>query len=121
MQVNKSSSDFWNNLTLTWKKCADLPIECFATSVTVLDGKVFIAVIDNEDYCYNPLMYDLYKDEWSVLPSLPCVEFSLVAVPCKKQLLVIGGLASNEVTNKVYTLDEDNKGWTTPYPNMPTT
>ena len=97
-----------------------MPIECFATSVAELDGRVFIAVTDNENYCFNPLMYDPYKDEWSVLPNLPCVEFSLVAVPYKKQLLAIGGLASNEVSNKVFAWDEDNKRWTTPYPNMPT-
>ena len=89
-QVSKSSSDFWNNLELTWKKCADLPMKCCVTSTAELDGKVYVAVSDNDDY---PLMYDPYKDEWSVLPKLSHAhrEFSLVAVPHKKQLLAIGG------------------------------
>ena len=66
-------------------------------------------------------MYDSYKDKWSELPKLPYSKFSLVVAPCKKQLLAIGGLTSNnEVSNKVFACDEDNKRWTTPYPNMPT-
>ena len=116
-----SSSDFWNSLKLAWKKCADLPVKCCTSSVAELDGKVYVAVSGNNDHLSSPLMYDPYKDEWSVLPNLPHVYFSLVAVPYKKQLLAIGGLTSNgEVSNNVFAWDEDNKEWTTPYPNMPT-
>ena len=69
---------------------------------------------------FVPLMYDSYKDKWSILPKLPYAWFSLVVVPYKK-LLAIGGLTSDdEVTNKVFAWDEDKKRWTTPYPNMPT-
>ena len=118
LQVSKSSSDFWNSLKLTWKKCADLPAKCGAISVAELDGKVYITLTG--DYAY-PLMYDSCKDEWSLLPNLPHGWFSLVAVPHKKQLLAIGGLTSNnEVSSEVFAWDEDNKRWTTPYPNMPT-
>ena len=117
-QVSKSSSDFWNNLKLTWKKCADLPVKCGPVSVAELDGKVYVTVTGNYDY---PLMYDSYKDEWSLLPKLPHGWFSLVAVPHKNQLLAIGGLTSNkEVSNKVFAWDNNNKRWITPYPNMPT-
>ena len=83
-QVSNSSSDFWNSLKLTWKKCADLPVKYHATSVAELDGKVYVAVTHSY---YSPLMYDPYKDEWSVLPKLPHAHFSLVAVPYKKQIL----------------------------------
>ena len=117
-QVSMSSSDFWNGLKLTWKMCADLPVKCGAVSVAELDGKVYVTLTGNRDY---PLMYDSYEDEWSLLPKLPHGWFSLVAVPHKKQLLAIGGLTSNkEVSNKIFAWDEDNKRWTTPYPNMPT-
>ena len=84
-QVSKSRSDFWNSVKLTWKKCADLPVICCADSVAELDGKVYVAVSRNDDHLYNLLMYDPYKDEWSVLPKLPHAHcFSLVAVPYKK-------------------------------------
>ena len=93
----------------------------YATSVAELDGKVYVAVLGDRSYNYIPRMYDCQKDEWSMLPELPYAEFSLVAVPYKKQLLAIGGLTSNdEVSNKVFAWDEDNKEWTTPYPDMPT-
>ena len=95
------------------------------TSAAELNGKVYVAVdIDgtgNEEFA--PLMYDCYKDKWTVLPKLPHnhVFFSLVTASHKKQLLAIGGLtSSNKVSNKVFAWDEDNKRWTTPYPNMPT-
>ena len=110
----------WNDLKLTWKRCADLPVRCRASSVAELDGKVYVAISSN-DHDLVPLMYDSYKDEWSVLPELPCYWFSLVAVPYKKQVLAIGELTSkDEFSNKVFAWDQDNKRWTTPYPNMPT-
>ena len=65
-QVSQSSSGFWNDLKLTWKRCADLPVKCHAISVAELDGKVYVAVTDS-DYGDSvdsvPLMYDSYKDE----------------------------------------------------------
>ena len=103
-----------------WKKRADLPVRCRATSVAELDGKVYVAVVKSDHSNFVPRVYDSNEDEWSVLPKLPYAWFSLVAVPYKKQLLAIGGLCSNEVSNKVFAWDEDKKRWTTPYPNMPT-
>ena len=122
-QVSKRSTDFWNGLELSWKKCADLPVKCLAVSVAELDDKVYVSVSGNKDYLCSPLVYDPYKDEWpwSVLPKLSIMHFSLVAVPSKKQLLAIGGLTGNdEVSNKVFAWDGDSERWTTPYPNMPT-
>ena len=96
---------------------------CWATSVTELDGKVYVAAKgDGVDY-FDPLMYDSHKDEWLLLPKLPHGGFSLVAVPYKKQLLAIGGMTTDDafkVNGSVFAWDESNKIWTTPYPNMPT-
>ena len=125
-QVNKSSSDFWNNLKLTWQQCADQPVKCWVTSVVELDGKVYVS-----GYCAGgvyafPLMYDSNKDQWSTLPCLPGTHgrFSLVNCNEKKQLLVIGGRTINngvfEMSNKVFLWDEKYNKWFTPYPNMPT-
>ena len=123
-QVNKSSSDFWNSFKLTWQQCADLPAKYFAISVAELDGKVYVTTIGSRGRDFEPLMYDSNKDQWSTLPALPYVRFSLVTVPDRKQLLAIGGVVTNnnvvEISNKVFLWDEENRKWTTPYPNMPT-
>ena len=123
-QVNKSSSDFWNNLNLTWQQCADLPGKCWASSVAELDGKVYVSGGDGGGAYACPFMYDSNKDQWSTLPDLPCALFSLVTVTEKKQLLAIGGCTNNngviEESNKVFLWDEKYKKWLTPYPNMPT-
>ena len=123
-QVNKSSSDFWNNLNLTWQQCADLPEKYWVSSVAELNGKVYAAIKDSKYPRYDPLMYDSSKDQWSSLPALPYVNFTLVTVTDRKQLLAIGGTVSvggmDKITNKVFLWDEVNRKWTTPYPNMPT-
>ena len=123
-QVNKSSSDFWNNLKLTWQQCTDLPRKCWATSVAELDGKVYVSGCGGRGTYGYPFVYDSNKDQWSTLPDLPCVLFSLVTVTEKKQPLAIGGVTNNngvvEISNKVFLWDEKYKKWLTPYPNMPT-
>ena len=123
-QVNKSSSDFWNNLKVTWQQCADLPEKCWPMSVAELDGKVYVAGYSGGGGYTSPYMYDSNKDRWSTLPALPCWYFSLVTVTEKKQLLVIGGDTMNngviEFSNKVFLWDEKYNKWLTPYPNMPT-
>ena len=120
-QVNNSSSDFWNSLKLTWQHCAELPSKCYVESVAELDGKVYVTVSDSNYARENPLMYDSNKDQWSTLPELPYVHFSLVTVPDRKQLLAIGGIGDHKViSNKVFLWDEENRKWTTPYFNMPT-
>ena len=94
-QVNKSSSDFWNSLQLTWQQCTDLPSKCCALSVAELDGKVYAAMYNSKGGYRDPLMYDSSKDQWSSLPALPYGNFSLVTVPDRKQLLAIGGSVNN--------------------------
>ena len=123
-QVNKSSSDFWNNLKVTWQQCADLPGKCWALSVAELDGKVYVSGYSEGGVYPFPFMYDSNKDQWSTLPALPYVYFSLVTVTEKKQLLAIGGAINNngvdEFSNKVFLWDEKYNKWLTPYPNIPT-
>ena len=123
-QVNKSSSDFWNNLKVTWQQCADLPEKCWALSVAELDGKVYVSGASGRGPYADPIVYDFNKDQWSTLPALPYGRFSLVTVTEKKQLLIIGGSIWNngvvEMSNKVFLWDEKYNKWLTPYPNMPT-
>ena len=85
-----------------------------------MDDKVYVAVLGNKGCYCDPLVYDSCMDKWSVLPVLPHISFSLVAVPYKKQLLAIGGVSGDKISNKVFAWDENNKKWTTPYSDMPT-
>ena len=120
-QVNKSSSNFWNSLKLTWQKCADLPDIVWVTSIAVLDRNFYVSAKTATGAFHEPLMYDSNKDRWYTLPALPYCNFNLVAVPDRKQLLAIGGnYGITECSNKVFLWDKENNKWTTPYPNMPT-
>ena len=123
-QVNKSSSDFWNNLKVTWQHCADLPHKLWTMSVAELNGKVYVSGYSEGGGYRSPYIYDSNKDQWSTLPDLPYWCFSLVTVTEEKQLLAIGGSIRNngviEVGNKVFLWDEKYNKWLTPYPDMPT-
>ena len=68
----------------------------------------------------SPLIYDIDRTKWSILPALPYASYCLVAVPDKSQLLAIGGTDGTSLTNKVFQWDEKSWRWLTPYPNMPT-
>ena len=99
-------------------------MKSWVTSVAELDGKVYIAGHDSKINSINVQMYDSYKDKWFALSKAPDAQwFSLVTIPCKKQLLAIGGLTGNnnlKVSNKVFAWDAGSQKWTTPYPDMPT-
>ena len=88
-----------------------------------LNGKMYATTMSTTNASPKPLVYDSNKDQWSTLPALPYGHFSLVTVPDRKQLLAIGGLVRNkkilEFSNKVFLWDEENRRWTTPYPDMP--
>ena len=115
-QITESNVDFWNAIKLTWQQCSNLPMKRYVSSIAELNGKVYITVTPR----YNPMMYNVHKDEWSALPELPYAKCSLVAVPHAKQLLAIGGVSSRMISNKVFVWNEDSRKWTTPYPDMPT-
>ena len=118
--------DFWNNLEVTWQKCADLPGKLWVSSIAEMDGKVYVAVQNSEGGYDTPYMYDSNKDHWSILPDLHREYFDLATVPDRKQLLAIGGFTYvaiilwKKVTNKVCLWDDKSKKWLTPYPDMPT-
>ena len=95
-------------------------MKCWAHSVVKLDNKVFITPFGEGRVYHTPCVYDIDKDEWSLLPALPYGNFCLVAVPDKKQLLAIGGTDGRSVTNKVFLWDEEFQKWLNSYPDMPT-
>ena len=120
-QATKSSNDFWNKLKVTQQHCADLLVKCWPTSVTELDGKVYIVAEGSSEAAYL-YAYDVIKRKWLQMPALPYHKCSLVSVPEQKQLLAIGGCKKTEdvveVSSQVFIWDEDNKKWLIQYPNM---
>ena len=98
-----------------------MPRKCWVTSVTEMDGKVYVtATLSNQ---FAPFMYDINKKEWSPLPMLARHYYVLVAVHGRKHLLAIGGLIDLEsgvLSNEIVLWDEKHKQWVIQYPNMPT-
>ena len=124
LQIGIKSLDFWKSLNPVWTKCADLPGPYWITSVAELDGTVYVTPLLNEGGLPYPLKYDFNKNQWSILPDLPCVQFTLVAIPDLKQLLAIGGLSRDNFHSELTPSDKifvwDGARWIAPYSNMPT-
>jgi len=123
-QVNNSSTtNFWNNLRLTWQKRANLPEKQYVSSITELDGKVYITTYNKLGGSQTPYMYNTNKDQWSILKS-PSWHFSLVSVPDRNELLAIGVIEKHndvkKVSKGVFLWDRKKGKWLTPYPDMPT-
>ena len=107
-------------VSITWKKCAELPMRMSTGKTTVINGKVYCgggyaADDDNEFivYCYDPS-----QDKWTTLPPLPVRWFGLGQVNGK--LVAVGGkkITGNQ-TNEVYTYDEQSQKWKQTIPPMP--
>ena len=123
-QLNRSSNAFWTNFNHTWQLCPEMPRKCWVTSVTEMDGKVYVAALLSDEFA--PFMYDINKKEWSPMPMLARLYFVLVAVHSKKHLLAIGGLiddlesGADAVCDEIFLWDDNYKQWVIQYPNMPT-
>ena len=94
-QVNKSSSDFWNNLNVTWLQCADLPEKRWVSSVAELDGKVYVSGYNSGGGYPNPIVYDSNKDQWFTLPDLPYV-YTFQSSDCNCEEAAIGHWRSHK-------------------------
>ena len=107
-----------------WRQCADLPEPYWITSVAELDGNVYVTPLLNEGGFPYPLKYDSNKNQWSRLPDLFSIQFTLVVIPGLKQLLAIGGLSGDNLYSELTPSDKvfvwDGMRWSSPYPNMPT-
>ena len=97
-----------------------MPEKCHITSITELDGKVYVSAILSDRSA--PYMYDVNKKEWSPLPMLSRSYFVLVAVHSKKHLLAIGGSidGASTMSDEIFLWDEKHKQWVIQYPKMPT-
>lgn len=98
-----------------------MPGKRWVSSIAELNNKVYVAVEDSNGSYIEPLVYDLVRDRWALLPSLPCGKFSLVAVYNTQQLLAIGGCAKRDGTITLFSsvfLWNGTDSWLTTYPDM---
>ena len=63
-------------------------------------------------YIYSPMV-----DKWATLPSP--TRYSALAT-YNSQLVLVGGMASSTVTNQFWVLQDDERTWRQPLPDMPT-
>ena len=88
---------------------------------TIISSKIYYGGgwVLNDDNMYNVYRYDLLSRNWTTLPRLPVRYFGLGQVNGK--LVAIGGRnRDGELSNKIYTFDEQLKRWKQTIPPMPT-
>ena len=104
-----------------WKKHTHLDEKCWINSVAELDGNVYMTVRTYNGSSTDPYVYNVKEDKFSKLSALPLKHhyFSLVAVHKIKRIMAIGGVIGYEMSNKVFTLN-DNSWSNEEYPDMPT-
>ena len=97
-----------------------MPEKCCATSVTELDGKVYVTAIMRNQFA--SFMYDVNKEQWSPMPLLSRSYYVLVSVHNKKHLLAVAGSldGAGAMSSEISLWDEKHKQWVIQYPNMPT-
>jgi len=105
---------------LSWEKCADLPSPMYGASAVLHKEKVYVMAgtapqDDTLDYIFS---YNTAINNWNKLPPPGHCMGRLQII--SDQLTVIGGCdnATDEVTNKVSTFNNNSNNWTNYYPNM---
>ena len=107
--------------SLQWKKCTDLPVGVHHAQAVVLKNKVYVKGGFTRDdatattlYIYTPT-----ADTWATLPS-PTRRLALATY--NSQLVLVGGriASTDETTNQLWVLQEDERTWRQPLPAMPT-
>ena len=105
---------------LTWEECADLPSPMYDASAVLHKENVYVMAGDApqiETY-YSIFFYNLIINEWNRLP--PPGHYACRLQIIDDKLTAIGGCdnATNKVTSKVSTFDNNSNNWTNFYPNM---
>ena len=104
----------------TWEKCAQLPSPMFAASAVLHKENIYVmagAAPQNDAYDYV-FSYNINTNEWSRLPS-PGHYMGILQILDDK-LTVIGGMdnATDEVTNKVSTFNNNSNNWSSHFPDL---
>ena len=104
---------------IKFTQLADLPVPLYHACVAVKYDKIFITgdspVRDAEHETY---VYDVNLNHWGQFP--PSGHYLGVPQIIGEKLAIIGGRlsATNKMTNKVSTFDEDSQTWMSYYPDL---
>ena len=105
---------------IKWTQLADLPAPLHDAYVAVQHHKVYVTGGGSpvEDAIHEVYVYDINTDQWGQLP--PSGHYYGIPHIIGGKLTIIGGRlsATKKITNKVSTFDEDNKIWTSYYPDL---
>ena len=104
---------------ISWTQLADLPVPLYHAYAAIKHHKIYVTgdspVKDAEREIY---VYDVNANQWGRLP--PSGHYLGVPQIIGEKLAIIGGrlCATNKMTNKVSTFDEDSQTWISYYPNL---
>lgn len=108
-------------LNLTWRRGQDMPFEMnYHPGAIVIKGKVYVGGGSTDFKKSTTVMvYNIQRDDWSMLPQYPYKWFTLGAI--NGQLVLVGGTDdAYRRTNEIGVWNELTKKWTNPFPEMPT-
>ena len=99
---------------------ADLPVPLYNSYLAVQDKKVYVAggISPLEEDYHEVYVYNFDNNQWGQLP--PSGHYYGIPHIIGGRLAIIGGRlsATDKMTNKVSTFDEDRKIWTSYFPDM---
>ena len=105
---------------IKWTLLADLPAPLYSAYVAVQHHKIYVIGGDSpvEDAVHQVYVYDINTDQWGQLP--PSGHYYGIPHIIGGKLVIIGGRlsATQKMTNKVSTFDEDSQTWTSYYPDL---
>ena len=105
---------------IKWTQLADLPVPLYDADVAVQHHKIYVTGGESpvEDAKHQVYIYDINTDQWGQLPLSG--HFKGVPHIIGGKLVIIGGRlsATEKMTNKVSTFDEDSQTWTSYYPDL---
>ena len=105
---------------LTWENLANLPSQMYAASAVLHKENIYVMAggAPQRDTHYDVFSYNININEWSTLP--PPGHYMGRLQILNDKLTVIGGMdnATNEVTNKVSTFNNNSNNWSSEFPNM---
>ena len=105
---------------LTWENRANLPSPMYGASAVLHKENIYVMAggAPQRETHYDVLSYNININEWSKLP--PPGHYKGTLQILNDKLTVIGGVdnATNEVTNKVSTFNNNSNNWSSEFPNM---